>query len=67
MRKEVRNVDVKEKQKGGEAHGMGSREPRQRALLSRRLRKQKGKKQKAESRNRRLREAGKRNQRDKFA
>ena len=50
---------------------MNSREQRQRVLLSRWLRKQKGKKQKAESRRdgrrRRLREAERRNERDKLA
>ena len=60
---------MKEKQKGREAHGTGSHEQGRKALLSRRLRKQKGMKLKAESRRegRRLREAERRNEQDKLA
>ena len=57
---------VKKKQKGREGHVTSSREQGRRSLLSRRLIKQKGKKQKAESRRRRLKEAERRNERDKF-
>ena len=46
---EGKKADVKEKQ-NREAHGAGSHEQRGKELLSRRLREQKGEKQKARSR-----------------
>jgi len=48
--KEEKKAEVKKKQKGREGLMTGSRKQGRRALLSRQLRKQKGKKQKAKSR-----------------